>query len=257
MLIMGKSASTRVARVIETDLYYPVREFLISKGYKVNGEVKNCDIIAVKGEELLAVELKSGFNATLLIQATKRQRVADKVYIAVPMPKKGVFTRKWKDICYLVRRLELGLMVVSFLKSGPRVEVVLDPAPFRSAQNQRSNKQRKKIITEINGRHSDLNLGGSSRRKIMTAYKENAIMILCYLKKCGPLSPRQLRELGTGPKTGPILQKNYYGWFERVSKGLYRISSEGDRILADYPELVDYFLNVLASQMKEWEETKL
>lgn len=252
---MGKTASTRVARVIESDLYYPVREFLINKGYTVKSEVKNCDIIAVKGEELLAVELKSGFNVTLLIQATKRQQVADKVYIAVPMPKKGIFTRKWKDIRYLVRRLELGLIVVSFLKSGPRAEVILNPAPYEQDQNRQLNrKQRKSIITEINGRHNDLNIGGSSRRKIMTAYKENAVQILCYLKKYGPLSPRRLREFGTGPKTGSILQKNYYGWFERVSKGLYRISSEGDRSLADYSELVDYFLNVHASQMKERKE---
>ena len=253
---MGKSASTGVAKIVETDLCNPVREFLINKGYSVKSEVKSCDIAAIKGQELLVVELKSSFNATLLIQATKRQRVADKVYIAVPMPKKGIFTRKWKDICYLVRRLELGLIVVSFLKSGPRVDMVLDPAPYRHGQDRRlDRKQRKRIITEINGRHNDLNIGGSSRRKIMTAYRENAIQILCYLKKYGTLSLRQLRELGAGAKTGPILQKNYYGWFERVSKGVYQISPEGDRSLADYPELVDYFLNCPCISRKESEKT--
>ena len=235
------------AIIMETDLFNPVREFLIKNGYSVKSEVKNCDITAVKGEELLVVELKKGFNATLLIQAAKRQRVADKVYIAVPMPKKGIFTRKWKDICYLVRRLELGLIVVSHLKSGPRVEVALHPEPFDRDQSRRLNrKKRASLISEINGRHLDLNVGGSNRRKIVTAYKENAIQIGAYLKQYGPLTLNQLKEMGTGTKTGSILQKNFYGWFQRVSKGVYQISPKGEAGLADYPELVDYFLNELS-----------
>lgn len=249
---MGKTASHGEAKIRETDLFNPVRELLINNGYSVKSEVKNCDITAVKGEELLVVELKSGFNATLLIQAAKRQRVADKVYIAVPKPKTGIFTRKWKDICYLVRRLELGLIVVSFLKSGPRAEVVLNPEPFNSEQSRRLNrKKRYSIISEINGRHLDLNTGGSTRRKLVTAYKENAIQIGCFLKKFGPLTTRQLKEMGTGAKTGSILQKNFYGWFDRVSRGLYQISSEGDRSLNDYPELVDYFLRELSKNMNQ------
>mgnify|MGYP001198266078 CR=1 FL=1 len=249
---MGKSTSRVEAKIMETDLFNPVREFLINSGYSVKSEVKDCDITAIKGEELLVVELKNGFNATLLIQAAKRQRVADKVFIAVPMPKKGIFTRKWKDICYLVRRLELGLIVVSFLKSGPQAEVVLNPEPFDREQSRRLNrKKRNSIITEIQGRHLDLNKGGSTRRKLVTAYMENAIQISCYLKKYGPLTLRQLKELGTGTKTGSILQKNFYGWFQRVSKGLYQISPKGVCSLDDYPELVDYYLKELAeSQMR-------
>lgn len=249
---MGKTASHGEVKIRETDLFNPIRELLINNGYSVKSEVKNCDITAVKGEELLVVELKSGFNATLLIQAAKRQRVADKVYIAVPMPKTGIFTRKWKDICYLVRRLELGLIVVSFLKSGPRAEVVLHPEPFNRDQSRRLNrKKRYSIINEINGRHLDLNTGGSTHRKLVTAYKENAIQIGCFLKKYGPLTPRQLKEMGTGAKTGSILQKNYYGWFDRLSRGLYQISSEGARSLNDYPELVDYFLRELSKNRNE------
>ena len=242
---MGRStASQGETKILETDLFIPVRDFFINNGYSVKSEVKNCDITAVKGDELLVVELKKNFNATLLIQAVKRQQVANMVYIAVSMPKKGVFTRKWKDICYLVRRLELGLIVVSFLKSGPQVEVILNPKPFDRNQSQRvSKKKRNEIITEINGRHLDLNTGGSTGRKLVTAYKENAIEIGCYLKKYGPLTPKQLEKMGTGTKTGSILRKNFYGWYDRVSKGLYQISPEGNRSLAEYPELVDFYLN--------------
>lgn len=245
---MGKSDSKKEPKINETALFDPVCRFLTDKGYTVNGEVKHCDITAVKGQELLAVELKNGFNATLLIQAAKRQRVANAVYIAIPMPKEGIFSRKWKDICYLVRRLELGLLVVTFLKSGPRVDVVLNPEPFDQERSKRSSsKKRNGIITEINGRHGNFNTGGSTRCKIMTAYKENAIQIACYLQKYGPLSLGQLKELGTGAKTGSILQKNFYGWFERVSKGFYQITSEGARALSDYPELIDYYSKILSN----------
>lgn len=234
------------SKITETDLFNPVRDFLINKGYLVHSEVKNCDIVAVKDNELLVVELKSSFNATLLIQAAKRQRVANIVYIAIPMPKTGIFSRQWKDLCYLVRRLELGLITVSFLKSGPRVEVVFDPKPFNREQSQRLNrKKRSAIISEISGRHGDFNIGGSTRQKLMTAYKENAIQILCYLHKYGQLTIGQLKELGTGPKTGAILQKNFYGWFERVAKGVYQVTSKGIQSLSDHPELVTYYLEEL------------
>lgn len=243
---MGKTITKTALRISETDLFNPVREFLIKRGYTVNSEVKNCDITAVKDQELLVVELKSGFNATLLIQAAKRQRVANTVYIAIPMPKTGIYSPKWKDLCYLVRRLELGLLVVSFLKSGPRVEVVLNPEPFDRGKSQQLNrKKRDGIISEINGRHGDFNTGGSTRRKLMTAYKENALQIGCYLKKYGPLSSLQLKELGAGSKTSSILQKNFYSWFERVAKGVYQLTTEGICSLDDYPELVDYYLQEL------------
>ncbi len=229
-------------KISETDLSNPIRDFLIKRGYTVRSEVNNCDIAAVKENELLVVELKRSFNATLLIQAAKRQRVANAVYIGIPMPKTGIFSRQWKDLCYLVRRLELGLLVVSFLKSGPKVEVIFDPKPFDCNKSRRlSQKKREGIILEINSRHGDLNTGGSTRQKIMTAYKENAVQILCYLYKYGPLSIKQLKELGTGPKTSSILQNNFYGWFDRVTKGVYQLTSEGNRSLTDYPELVTYY----------------
>lgn len=248
---MKKGTRETKPKITETDLFNPVRDFLISKGYTVHSEVKNCDVAAVKGKELLVVELKSSFNATLLIQATKRQRIANTVYIAFPTPKSGLFSRQWKDLCHLVRRLELGLLVVSFLKSGPRVEVIFDPKPFNREQSRSASKRKREgVILEINGRHGDFNTGGSSRQKIMTAYKENSIQVLCYLNKYGPLSVRQLKELGTGPKTGSILQKNFYGWFDRVSKGIYQATPEGDRSLTDYPELVAFYLQQSANRFE-------
>ena len=44
----------------ETDLYEPVCRFLEEEGYRVQAEVKDCDIAAEKDGELVIVELKIG-----------------------------------------------------------------------------------------------------------------------------------------------------------------------------------------------------
>ena len=46
----------------EKDLYEPVKNMLEENGYEVKGEIKNCDIAAVKNGELIVVELKKAFN---------------------------------------------------------------------------------------------------------------------------------------------------------------------------------------------------
>ncbi|MCJ8008558.1 DUF2161 domain-containing phosphodiesterase [Lederbergia wuyishanensis] len=211
-------------------------------GYEVHGEVHHCDVVALKDDQLIIVELKRSLNIELLIQATKRQRLTDTVYIAIPKPNYSLRTKKWKDICYLIRRLELGLIIVSFQKSGAYAEVKIQPDPFdRNKSMQLSKKKRENLIKEIKGRHGEYNVGGSTQTKIMTAYKENCIHIACCLEKFGPLSPKCLRELGTGDKTLSILHKNYFDWFERVKRGTYIISEKGKNEIKLYPEIVKYY----------------
>ena len=71
-------------RMLESDLYQPVKDYLEKHGYTVRGEVKHCDMVAIKGDELIVVELKTGANMTLLVQATERQSISDSVYVAIP-----------------------------------------------------------------------------------------------------------------------------------------------------------------------------
>jgi hypothetical protein len=106
-------------------------------------------------------------------------------------------------------------------------------------------------MKEIEGRSADYNIGGSNRTKIMTAYKENCIQIACYLELFGPLSPKALREKGTGSKTSSILTKNYYGWFERVKRGVYVINEKGKKEVKEYPELIDYYLEQANTAMND------
>ena len=102
----------------ESDLYGPVRDYLQSLGYEVKGEVKDCDVTATRDGELIVVELKRGFTLELIYQAMDRQKVADGVYVAVPLPKRGYMDPRVPEMRSLCRRLELGLIFVGFTSRG-------------------------------------------------------------------------------------------------------------------------------------------
>ena len=234
-------------KILEIDLYKPVRDIFVEQGYTVRSEVKDCDITAIKDEELVVVELKRNLSVSLLAQAVRRQKAADLVYIAVPKPKKVFVNSKWQDICHLIRRLELGLILVSFKGEKGFVEIPIHPVPFDREKSKKMNKKKREgIIKEAKARYMDFNVGGSSGKKLLTAYRESAIFIACCLNRLGPLSPKQLRKLGTDPKkTTSILSENHYGWFVKVERGVYSINEIGKEALNLYKELADYFYDNL------------
>jgi hypothetical protein len=226
------------ADIKESDLYEPVRAFLAERGYAVNSEVLHCDITAVRGEELVVVELKRSFSLALITQAVERQRSADSVYVAVPRPKGAPFGNGFRDMVHLLKRLELGLLLVDLSRPASPVELFLHPRVYEA---RRDTKRRRAIIREIGGRSMELNVGGSAPGSRVTAYRENALQIACYLAERGPLSPRQLRDLGTGTKTQAILSRNVYGWFDRVERGVYRVHDSGREALKQYPQLTERY----------------
>jgi hypothetical protein len=218
--------------VQESDLYRPVKDYLEEHGYSVRGEVKHCDIVATKNDEIIVVELKLSINLTLLVQATERQGITDSVYVAIPRPRK--FGRQWKGVKRVLKRLELGLLVVTQRPLGSKVVKHFDPAPGIRRKNP---KRRRAVIQEIADRSGDYNIGGINRQKLVTAYRENAILIACWLKHLGPTSPKILRERGTGEKTTQILSKNHYGWFQRVERGVYAVTDPGAYEAAAYKDI--------------------
>ncbi|MEH7117664.1 DUF2161 family putative PD-(D/E)XK-type phosphodiesterase [Neobacillus vireti] len=228
----------------EMDLYKPIQTFFVKEGYEVYGEVKDCDMVAVKDERLVVIELKLTLSVDLLIQAAKRQRITDQVYIAIPKPKHRLNSRRWADKCRLIRRLELGLILVSSPSTRAKAEIVFHPSTFDRRKSMTQSKlKRESVWKEINGRSADYNVGGSNRTKIMTAYKENCIQIACCLHHFGPLSPKKLIQLGTGDKTSSILTKNYYGWFDRIKRGTYVITDKGREEIKEYPDLLNFHLS--------------
>jgi hypothetical protein len=230
----------------ETDLYPPLRDYLVEHGYTVRSEVHDCDVVAAKDDELIVVELKRHLSVALLIQATDRQRVTESVYIAVPRPKPGQWRRQWRGTRRLLRRLELGLIFVAWTKRKARVEIVQHPAPY---DHRRRPARRRAILEEVAQRSGDYNQGGSTRRELVTAYRENAIQIACYLDERGPQTPKALRALGTGPKTLSVLYSNFYGWFDRVGHGLYQINASGRAALKTYADVAAPYRDELAKQI--------
>ena len=229
-------------KTYEKDLYAPVRDYLINQGWDVKGEVKYCDVAAVKEDILLVVEMKTSLNLDVILQAAIRQRTADIVYVAVPKKSRVLFTKRWKNILYLLRRLEIGLLLVDLKFESPRVEEVIKPEPFsRERSRKLSVKRRNMLLKEFSARYGDYNTGGISGEKLVTAYRELALHIAALLEKNGSLSIRELRELGTDDKkTAGVLQKNFYGWFQRVDRGVYELSEKGKKEIEEYRDIIEH-----------------
>lgn len=222
----------------ETDLYQPIYDMFKDMGYEVKSEVENCDIVAKKDDDIIIVEMKTSFNLKLITQAVNRQKICDSVFIAIPSPKRSINSKQWRDKLNLLRRLELGLLLVHFKKKSTDVEIKFMPKEFDRRRSKTANKRRReKMLTEFEKRFSDLNVGGSNKTKIVTAYRENVIFIASCLKRYGTLSTRELREIGTGDKTTKILYDNHYGWFTRESRGKYCINNKGIDEMKSYEEL--------------------
>lgn len=231
--------------ILESDLFLPVKELFLNAGYSVNAEVKDCDVTATKGDELIICELKKNLSVQLLTQALIRQRSGAKVYVAVPKPK-NYNARKFKDTLYLLKKLELGLVFVTLKGSLSFAEIVYEPLPFVPAALNR--KKRASILKEIEGRSIDLNTGGVRGKKIATAFCERNIHIACALDIYGDLSPKKLSKLTDIEKASSILSMNAYGWFYKVSRGIYGITDKGRREILDYPELEGHYTKILLDQ---------
>lgn len=214
----------------ETDLYEPIRNFLENQGFRVQAEVRHCDIAAVKDGQTLIVELKKNFCLKLVYQALERQSLTDQVFVAIPRPKRGQRERAWKDMLKLLKRLELGLITVALDSPLQMVDVILEPSDSMIRKNR---KKQELLLSEIENRQMSENVGGMTRRKVMTAYRERAIELCCILEELGQISLQELRELGKDAKYAGRLQRNVYQWFERVDKGAYCLAKAGREALVD------------------------
>ncbi len=211
--------------ILESDLFQPVCSYLESMGYTVNGEVMNCDVLANKGEEWLVIELKKTLNLEVILQAAERQKISDLVYIAVVKPEKFNKNSKFKRICHLLRRLEIGLMLVKFNGKVGHVEVVQTAESFDRIKSQRVHQKKKLKTQEEFKKRKSQSVGGVTRTKVMTAYREQAIELAKLLEEKGPSQPKYLTDIGVDAKRiQNILYMNYYGWFNRLGKGIYETS---------------------------------
>lgn len=213
----------------ETDLYHPVKKFLEAQGYSVKAEVKGCDVVATRGDEApLIVELKTGLTLQLFYQAIDRLALTDTVYIAIARPKRRVPIEAVK----MARRLGLGLIVVA--KSGS-VEILAEPGPYAPRV---ATKRKAALLKEFTRRKGDPNTGGSTRTKLMTAYKQDALRCLAHIKIQGPSRIADIRKATNVERAATILRDDYYGWFIRQSRGVYDATELGLAAATSFSELI-------------------
>ena len=205
------------AMSLESDLYAPVKALLEGQGYVVKGEVRGCDVVAVRGDEPpVVVELKRAFGLALVLQGVDRLALTDLVYLAV-----GQWPKKMKNVRKLCRRLGLGFIVVG----GKKADVVLDPVPYLPRKNK---YKAGRMLGEHARRVGDPNLGGQAMRApLMTAYRQEALRCAALLATNGPMKVAALRDSGDVPKAARILQDDIYGWFELVERGVYALTPAG------------------------------
>jgi hypothetical protein len=215
---------------LETALYLPVKRFLEKLGFTVKGEVGGCDLVGLSGGDPPVVvigELKLTFNLELLLQAVDRAGACDEVWLAAKMSARG--KGRESDVRYrnLCRRLGFGMLAVT---GSGQVEVIVKPA---TAAPRRDPKKRSRLVAEHTKRKGDPTLGGSTRSPIMTAYRQQALACASAMA----LGPRRIRELKPEfPNAANILRDNFYGWFDRVERGLYGLTDAGRAALKRWPQ---------------------
>jgi hypothetical protein len=227
----------------EVELFEPIRRHLEECGYVVRAEVEHCDIVAYNQGRLVVVELKRRFGVDVLMQAVARQRITSEVYLGLPHAALRT-RRRQRRAARLLRRLELGLLLVDLRRTTAVVQTLLEPTPY---QRRVSRTLRARVLEEMIGRSGGQNRGGVTGTKLMTAYRENALQIACCLARQGPLSTRRLRDLGCGTKASVILQRDVYGWFRRVSRGVYDITAAGLRAIEEHPAIASHYLDAAAA----------
>ncbi|HEX4614368.1 MAG TPA: DUF2161 family putative PD-(D/E)XK-type phosphodiesterase [Stellaceae bacterium] len=223
---------------VEAALYPPVKAFLERQGYEVKGEVRGCDLVARRGEEPpVIVELKLRFNLPLVLQGVDRLALTERVYLAVPRPERrargGPLAPERPEIRKLCRRLGLGLILVGVVRKT--VEVLEEPVPYRP---RRAKSRALRLLDEFSRRVGDANIGGAVGVPLVTAYRQDALRCARVLSLYGPMRVGVLRALAGVPRAARILQRNVYGWFDRIERGTYRLTPEGDQALSRFAEAI-------------------
>lgn len=214
----------------ETRFYQPLKNYFSHFGFEVKGEVQNCDLVALREEQLVVVEFKNRLSLKLLLQAVDRLALTDWVYIAVPVPKRR--NRQWRQVKRLCGLLALGLITVDFSSSPPLVVLERDAAPGAIP---RSRKRQRSLLDEFFARQGDPNQGGSvGRRKLLTAYRQCALAVARLLLD-GP-QPLSALKMQAGKRVPGILQKNHYGWFRRIERGVYELTDLGRQAVEKYSD---------------------
>lgn len=210
-----------MGKVAETDLYAPVKAWLEGLGFEVKAEVGAADVVAMRDGAMTVVELKVGFSLTLLQQAVARQALTDNVYVAVPRWGGRQGWRAFKGNVGLCKRLGVGVMSVRM--SDGFVQIHADPGAFTP---RKSRAKTGRVLSEFARLEGDPNVGGT-RGKRVTAYQQDCERIARFLAVNGPSKGAMVAKATEVATATRMMAINHYGWFERVDKGIYTLTTTG------------------------------
>jgi hypothetical protein len=231
----------------ESDLYEPVKRHFVGRGFTVRGEVLHCDLVALDSDDTVhIVELKLTCNLTVLLQAVARLNVSHFVYIAIPQPSKRQQPH-WRELLKLCQLVGIGLLTVTFLRDGA---FVTEQVPARRSEQRANQKKQAALVRETKARSGDYNIGGTNKTKRLTAYRQLALLCAHHIAVSGPSSPKQLRVALLQDKVSALLQANVYGWFERISKGMYGLTEMGQQALIEFDYVLREMLPVEYNESK-------
>ncbi len=218
---------------MEKDMYPILKHYFESQGFTVKSEVKDVDVMALRDDLSILIEMKTTLNTRLIAQAIRRKGLGDLVYASIPKPSDKVLKSDlFKDKCMILKHLEIGLILVDLTYNT--ANILLDPTEYPARTR---HKKRARMLKEFKERRTASNIGGSTNTKIITAYRELALLALSHMKD-SPKTTKELREYTNKKKVVSILQKNYYGWFNRVERGVYEITDKGRQALDDYAKII-------------------
>ncbi|MCQ2525991.1 MAG: DUF2161 family putative PD-(D/E)XK-type phosphodiesterase [Lachnospiraceae bacterium] len=222
---------------MEKDLFLPIKKYFEQYGYVADGEVGDIDLYMEKGDESVAVELKVKLDFRSVQQAAQRQKLVDTVFIGIFKPK-DLNSRSFQDKIYILKRLGIGLIVVS--KRMKTVEIVSEPV-VSELQNYKNRNKRKKdaISEEFKKRRTKSNTGGVRGEKLITGYREDALLVLDTLAELGGVATtKAVREQSGIKRSTDIMHANYYGWFSNVDRGIYKIRQAGYDALEEFEDTI-------------------
>ncbi|RFB79121.1 DUF2161 domain-containing phosphodiesterase [Methylovirgula sp. 4M-Z18] len=215
---------------METMLYQPVKAYLEGLGFQVKGEIGGCDLVGLNGDDPPVVvigELKLSFNLELVLQGIHRATAGDEIWLAACLSARGKGREADARFRNLCRRLGFGMLGVD-AQGG--VHVLVSP---QAPSPRRNPKLRSKLVKEHQKRRGDPTQGGSTREPVMTAYRQQALACAGALAT----GPQRLRDLKAQvPIAASIVGSNFYGWFERVERGIYTLTDAGQAALKRWPE---------------------
>ncbi len=207
-----------------------MKRFLEARGFAVKGEIGGCDLLAIKdGDPPLVVigELKLAFTLELVLQAIDRARVADEVWLAARVSKRGrgrEADARFRDLC---RRLGFGMLGVA---EDGTVDILVSAV---AAMPRRDPRRRSRLVEEHRRRQGDPAVGGGNRQPVMTAYRQRALACAAAMA-AGAATPKSLRTVA--PDAYGILRGNVYGWFVCLDRGVYGLTAAGHAALQRWPQ---------------------